>query len=68
MRDCFRCVRNDPLDGGERKGMLHERPDDFARISAALPPGKNGVANLHCTFRIWRPKVAPGTYQGSRAF
>jgi hypothetical protein len=44
----FRCVRDDLFYVGKGKGMVDKRLDHLARVSAALPLGKNGVADLDC--------------------
>ena len=42
----LRCVRDDALYAGEGKSVFDKRLDHFAGVSAALPFGKNGVADL----------------------
>jgi hypothetical protein len=44
----FRCVRDDALYASAGEGVIDKRLDHFARVSAALPLGKNGVASLDC--------------------
>jgi hypothetical protein len=44
----LRCVRDGALYVGEGEGVVDKRLDHFARVSAALPLGKNGGASLDC--------------------
>ena len=62
----LRCVRDYPHDTCRLERMLDQRIDHFGRVSAALPLGKDGVADFHRALFVRRTEVASGRHKRPR--